>query len=70
MTELKGLPLSFNIYAHDEAEIEKARVAIVRFIAHHASQGRAVTAEKIAEALGNWDKNPIVRSHINNFFKS
>ena len=66
---LRGLPLTFNVYANDEAEVEQARLAIVRFINSHASQGRAVTAAKIAEAVGNWDKNPIVRSRIINYFK-
>ena len=69
MMALKGYPITFNIYAVDEAEAEMARHAIIGFINAHASQGRAVTGKKIAEALSRWDKNPIVRNHIINYFK-
>ena len=66
---LKGFPLHFNIYAEDEAEVEECRKAIIEFIGFHASQCRAVTARKVAQALSNWDKNPIVRNRIIEYFK-
>lgn len=66
---LKGFPLTFNIYAENEAEVEECRMAIIAFIGLHASQCRAVTAKKVAQAIGNWDKNPIVRNQIINYFK-
>lgn len=68
-TRLKGFPIQFNIYAESEAEAEEARMAIVAFIGLHAAQCRAVTAKKVAKALSNWDKNPIVKSQIINYFK-
>ena len=68
-TRLKGFPLSFNIYAESEEEVKEARQAIVSFIGVHASQCRAVTAKKVAAALRNWDKNPIVKNQIINYFK-
>ncbi len=67
--QLKGFPLAFNIYAENESEVEDCRMAIVAFIGMHASQCRAVTARKVAEAISNWDKNPLVRNRIINFFK-
>ena len=67
--KLKGFPISFNIYAESEEEVEEARMAIIAFIGLHASQCRAVTAKKVAQAIANWDKNPIVKSQIINFFK-
>ena len=67
--KLKGFPISFNIYAENEEEVEEARMAIIAFIGLHASQCRAVTAKKVAQAVANWDKNPIVKSQIINFFK-
>ncbi|MBQ7539777.1 MAG: hypothetical protein IJT13_01480 [Bacteroidaceae bacterium] len=67
--QLKGFPLSFNIYAEDEREVKECRAAIIAFIGLHASQCRAVTAKKVSQALSNWDKNPIVRNHIINYFK-
>ena len=67
--KLKGFPLTFNIYAENEAEVEECRKAIIAFIGLHASQCRAVTAKKVAQAIGNWDKNPIVKNQIINHFK-
>ena len=66
---LKGFPIQFNIYAESEQEVEECRKAVITFIGYHASQCRAVTAKKVAHALANWDKNPIVKNHINNYFK-
>jgi hypothetical protein len=66
---LHGYPLTFNIYAEDEKEVEDARMAIIAFIGLHASQCRAVTARKVAQAISNWDKNPIVKNQIINYFK-
>ena len=64
---MQGYKISFCIYAETEEEAEEARAAVVDFINAHARQGRAVTGEKIATAMRNWDKNPIVRNHIINF---
>ena len=66
---LKGFPLSFNIYAESEEEVQEAKRAIVEFIGYHASQCRAVTAGKVAQAIRNWQNNPIVRNRIINYFK-
>ena len=67
--KLKGFPLTFNIYAENEQEVEEARMAIIAFIGFHASQCRAVTARKVAQAVSNWDKNAIVKNQILNYFK-
>lgn len=66
---MKGFPITFNIYAESEQEAEEARMAIIAFIGQHARQGRAVTGHKIAQAIANWDKNPLVKSQIINYFK-
>ena len=66
--QLKGFPLTFNIYAYDEQEAEEARMAIIAFIGQHAKQGRAVTARKVAQAVARWDQNPIVKSQIIKYF--
>ena len=68
-TPLGVYPISFEIYAHSPQEAEEARMAIIAFIGIHARQGRAVTGEKIAKAISNWEKNPIVRSKIIEYFK-
>lgn len=67
--KLSGFPVTFNIYAETQEEAEDCRMAIIAFIGYHASQCRAVTAKKVAQALSNWDKNPIVKSQIINYFK-
>lgn len=67
--KLRGFPIHFNIYAENEQEAEECRAAIVAFIGLHASQCRAVTAKKVAKAICDWDKNPIVRSRIIQYFK-
>ena len=67
--QLKGFPIQFNIYAENEQEVEECRMAIIAFIGLHASQCRAVTAKKVAQALSQLDKNPIVRNQIISYFK-
>ena len=67
--QLKGFPLTFNIYAENEQEVEDCRMAIIAFIGLHASQCRAVTARKVAQAIANWDKNLLVKNNIINYFK-
>lgn len=61
---LKGLPITFNIYAENEQEVEELRFVITEFIRLQAEKGRAVTARKMADALRSWDKNPIVKNRI------
>ena len=65
----QGFPITFNIYARSEQEVENLRMAIVAFIGLHARQGRAIDAARLAQAIGNWDKNPLVKNHIINYFK-
>lgn len=67
--QLAPYKISFELYAHDEQEVEECRMAIIAFIGLHARQGRAVTAKKVGKAISDWDKNPIVRNHIINYFK-
>ena len=67
--KLRGFPLTFDIYAENEQEVQEARRAIIEFIGFHASQCRAVTALKVAHAIRNWQNNPIVRNRIINYFK-
>lgn len=66
---LKGFPLTFNIYAENEQEVEECRMAIIAFIGTHASQCRAVTAKKVGQAVSNWDKNAFVKNRIINYFR-
>lgn len=65
---MKGYPVTFNIYANDEQEVEVLRFVITEFIRTHAEQGRAVSATKVADALRNWDKNPIIKNRLISYF--
>lgn len=68
--KLKGFPLTFNIYAENEQEVEECRKAIIGFIGLHAAQCRAVTAQKVTNALKNWDRNYIIKKQIVEYFQS
>lgn len=65
---MNGYPITFNIYANNEQEVEELRFVITEFIRLHAEQGRAVTAAKVADALRNWNNNPIIKNRIINYF--
>lgn len=66
---MKGYPITLNIYAENEKEAERARQALISFISQHAREGRAVTGNKIEQAVSKWESNPLVRNAIINFFK-
>ena len=65
----RGFPIKFDVYARSEQEVEDLRMAIVACIGLHARQGRAIDAARLAKAISNWDKNPLVKNHIINYFK-
>lgn len=65
----KVIPITFNIWATDEAEVAGLKQEICAFIDYHGQQGRKVSARKLTEALRNWQRNPIVRQSIINHFK-
>lgn len=64
---MNGFPITFNIYANNEQEVEVARFVITEFIRRHAEEGRAVSATKITEALQNCENNPMIRNRIIRF---
>ena len=65
---MKGYEVKFNIYANSQEEANLASQAIKAFISEHAKQGRAVTAVKVADAIGKWKNNVLVRNRIINYF--
>lgn len=65
---MKGYEVKFNIYANSQEEADMATQAIKAFISEHAKQGRAVTAVKVADAIGKWKNNVLVRNRIINYF--
>lgn len=67
---MKGYKIQFELYANSEQEAESARKAIVTFIGELANCGRAVTGQKLSEALPKWKDNMLVRNKILDFFKT
>lgn len=67
---MKGYKIQFELYANSEQEAESARKAIVTFIGELANYGRAVTGQKLSEALPKWKDNVLVRNKILDFFKT
>ena len=66
---MKGFEIRFNIYAENQEEVDALRQSIVNFINLHAKEGRAVTANKLSQAINSWDSNIFVRNKIINYFK-
>jgi len=66
---LRGFPVTFNVYARNSQEVEDLRLAVTAFISSHAREGRAVDAARLAKAIGSWDRNPLVRSRIIEYFR-
>lgn len=66
---MQGFRISFNIYADSAEEAKQAEETLIGFIAEHAQEGRAVSANKIIKAVANWKSNPFVRSQVINYFQ-
>lgn len=66
---MKGFEIKFNVYANSKEEAERAQKAIIEFINDNAQEGRAVSANKIAEIVPRWKQNALIKQQIANFFK-
>lgn len=64
---IKPYELKIFIYAEDPSEVSACRDAIHAFIEENRTEGRAVTAKKLTEALPKWKSNPFVKAGIINF---
>ena len=62
---MSGFEIKFNVYANSQEEADRATEAIKAFISAKASQGVAVTANKIAAAVNKYGDNYFV----SNYFK-
>jgi hypothetical protein len=68
-SRIQVFTVPLKIYARSEAEVNDMAHAVMEFISEHAKENRAVTASKVAQAVRNWRKNPIVRTQIINYFR-
>lgn len=59
-----GFEIRFNVYANSQDEADRATDAIKAFINAKASQGVAVTADKIAAAVNKYKDNYFVTNYF------
>jgi hypothetical protein len=64
-----GFDIQFKIYAHNEAEVQAARKAIVEMINGLADEGIAGSANKLAEIVPKWRSNAFIKQQITDFFR-
>ena len=62
---MKGFQVTFNVYANSKEEAEAASNALRTFVDDQAKQGRAVTAQKITDAINKYKNNYFVTSYFN-----
>ena len=61
---MKGFEIKFNVYAETREEADKATEAIKAFISEKASNGIAVTANKLSDAIGRFKDNYFVTQYF------
>ena len=61
---MQGYEIRFNVYADSQAEADKASDAIKAFISARASEGIAVTANKLADAVARYKDNYFVSQYF------
>ncbi len=61
---MSGFEIRFNVYANSQEEADRATEAIKAFITAKASQGIAVTADRIAAAIDKYKDNYFVTSYF------
>lgn len=66
---MKVFSVDIPIYAESENEVAELRQTLVWFINLHRSNGRAVTAKKVSDAVKKWDSNFLVKRRIIEHFK-
>lgn len=66
----KIVKITFNIWANSDEDGEELKRELGAFIDHMGQQGRKVTAAKLAEAIRSWQKNPMVKNYIINYFNN
>ena len=62
---MKGFQVTFNVYAYSKEEADRASEALRAFVDEQAKQGRAVTAQKITDAINKYKNNYFVTSYFN-----
>lgn len=64
----KIVNISFNIWANNEDEAKELRKSICDFIDWFGQRGIKVTANKMTQAINNWQDNAIVKNSIIRYF--
>ena len=64
----KIVNISFNVWANNEDEAKELHDAICRFIDWFGQRGIKVCANKMTQAINNWQNNAIVKNSIIRYF--
>lgn len=65
----KIVNISFNVWANSEEEGIRLRKSICDFIEWFGQRGIKVSASKLDEAIGSWQKNTLVKNSIIKHFR-
>ena len=65
----KVTKIEFNVWANDESEGLDVAKAIGQIIDWYGQRGYKITAEKLKEAFGKWQKSPFIKQGIINYLK-
>lgn len=66
---MQGFEIKFKIYAETQEEVTAAEKVLQDFVNEQGKEGRAVTANKIAEIVPKWKDNFLVKKQINKYFE-
>lgn len=60
----KIVNISFNIWANNDEEAVELKKAICDFIDWFGHRGKKVSADKLIQAINNWQSNILVKNSI------
>lgn len=66
---MQGYEVKFKIYAESQEDADQVSQSLKDFVESQRVQGRAVTSEKIKNAMDNLWRNPFIKAQVNNYFK-
>ena len=56
--------IEIQLYADSDEQAAEAGKVLSGFVGQMLGMGRAVTAQKVIEAMGKWQNNPLVKNRI------
>ena len=59
------LPVTFYVYADNEAQVQRLQDALYNFVRLKANRGIPITAERLTSALECFGGNPLIDNYFN-----